>query len=210
VAGRPFLAWVLDHLAANGVRRVVLSVGDRHGAIQDHFGDRFGAPSGPLALAYCVEERPLGTGGAIHAALGACATDPVLVVNGDTLFDIDLKPLLARHRIAGRPLTMALHRAADTARYGRVGVTDGIVTGFEEKGVHGPGPGPGWINAGLYVVSARLFDRFDLPAAFSFENDLLAPHLAALAPAAHEADGYFIDIGVPADYRRARAELAAW
>lgn len=201
VAGRPFLAWVLDHLAAQGVRRAVLSVGARHRAIQDHFGDRHG----PIRLAYGVEARPLGTGGAIRAALAYCASDPVLVVNGDTLFEIDLGALLARHLAGGRALTLALHGADDTARYGRVAVTGGIVTAFEEKGPAGPGP----INAGLYVVARRLFDGFRLPTAFSFEEELLAPHLAALAPAAHEADGYFIDIGVPEDYRRARAELAA-
>jgi len=201
VAGLPFLAWVLDHLAAQGVRRAVLAVGYRHEAIRDHFGARHRG----MRLAYAVEPRPLGTGGAIRAALAECTTDPVLVVNGDTLFEIDLSPLLARHRAAGRSLTMALCRVPDTARYGRVAVTDGVVTGFEEKGASGPGR----INAGVYVLSARLFDGYVLPAAFSFEEELLAPHVAALAPAVHEAEGYFVDIGVPDDYRRARAELAA-
>jgi D-glycero-alpha-D-manno-heptose 1-phosphate guanylyltransferase len=200
VAGRPFLAWVLDHLAAQGVRRAVLSVGARHGAIRESFGDRYG----PVRLAYSVESRPLGTGGAVRAALAYCATDPVLVVNGDTLFAIDLWALLARHLRGGRSLTMALAPVADTARYGRVAVADGTVTAFEEKGVSGPGP----INAGVYVLSAALFDGLLLPAAFSLEADLLAPHLAHLAPAAHEAEGYFIDIGVPEDYRRAGMELA--
>jgi D-glycero-alpha-D-manno-heptose 1-phosphate guanylyltransferase len=209
VAGRPFLAWVLDHLARQGVRRAVLAVGFRHGAIQEYFGDHFGNRHGPIRLTYSVEPRPLGTGGALRAALTRCATDPVLVVNGDTLFEIDLEPLLACHRAAGRSLTMALCLAPDTARYGRVAVADGIVTGFDEKGPSGAGLGAGCINAGLYVVSARLFDGLALPAAFSFEDDLLAPHLAAVAPAAFEATGYFIDIGVPDDYRRARAELAA-
>jgi D-glycero-alpha-D-manno-heptose 1-phosphate guanylyltransferase len=200
VAGLPFLAWVLDHLAAQGVRRAVLSVGYRHEAIQDHFGDRHG----PIRLAYSVEPRPLGTGGAIRAALAHCASDPVLVVHGDTLFEIDLGCLLARHRAGGRALTMALCPVPDTARYGRVAVTDGTVTGFEEKGP----AGPGLINAGVYVLSARLFAGYIAPPAFSFEREFLAPHLAALAPAAHVADGYFIDIGVPDDYRRAAAELA--
>lgn len=205
VAGRPFLAWVLDHLATQGVRRAVLAVGYRHEAIRDHFGDRYGA----MHLAYAVEPRPLGTGGALRAALARCATDPVLVVNGDTLFTIDLGALVAHHRAAGRLLTLALYHAPDTARYGRVAVTHGFVTGFEEKGPTGPGLGAGLINAGVYVVSARLFDGLAVPAAFSFEEDFLAPRVAALAPAAHAAVGYFIDIGIPDDYRRARAELAA-
>lgn len=201
VAGRPFLALVLDHLAAQGVRHAVLAVGYRHEAIRAHFGDRHG----PVRLDYAVEHRPLGTGGAIRLATRLAETDPVLVVNGDTLFDLELAPLLARHRAAGRPLTVALRGTNDTARYGAVAVAGGRVVGFAEKGRHGPG----LINAGMYVMAADFVERFGLPPAFSFEHDLLMRRLEEIGPAAHEAAGYFVDIGVPESYRRARTELAS-
>src|SRR5438094_528454 len=71
VCGRPFLAHLLDQLAGQGVRRVVLCTGYRGEQVEAAFGDAYGA----LALDYSPEPEPLGTGGALRLALPRVAAD---------------------------------------------------------------------------------------------------------------------------------------
>ena len=74
------------------------------------------------------------------------------------------------------------------------------IRGFSEKGRSGPGT----INGGTYLLSPDLFNRYSFPPAFSFETDLLMPHVHEIRPLAFPAPGLFIDIGLPEDYHRAQ------
>ncbi len=201
VCGRPFLELLLGALRSKGLRRAVLSLGYRAEMISAHFGPRFGE----LELAYEVETTPLGTGGAMRRGLARCQGDAALVVNGDTLLDLELATLCARWSALRRPLLVACE-VPDTTRYGRLDVADGRLIAFTEKGT----PGPGWINSGHYVLPRELLADPALPQAFSFEADFLAPRLAQLDVAVFASRGDFIDIGVPEDYARAQTELARW
>lgn len=201
IGGRPFLAYLLDYLASQGVARVVISVGYRHEQIIGCFG----AAHGAMKLEYCVEDSPLGTGGAIRKSLGQVEGDSVFILNGDTLAAVDYAAMHAEQRARGAGLSMALKTVPDASRYGRVEVADGCVMRFQEKGY----AGPGLINLGVYLMGTGLMGTYDLPEKFSFEQDFLHPHLDSLRPVAHVSDDYFIDIGVPEDYRRAERELPA-
>ena len=205
VAGKPFLELLLGALRSKGVRRAVLSLGHRAEIIRAHFGTSFETRFGDMAIAYVVENHPLGTGGAIRVGLAQCHGDAALVVNGDTLLDLDVGAVAAHWRAVRRPLLVACH-VDDTSRYGRVEAAAGRLVGFAEKGV----AGPGWINSGHYVLPRTLFDGHDLPEAFSFENDFVVPRLRSLEFQVVESAGSFIDIGVPEDYRRAQIELRRW
>jgi D-glycero-alpha-D-manno-heptose 1-phosphate guanylyltransferase len=157
-----------------------------------------------LPLTYVVEESPLGTGGAIREALRHVNGSSALVMNGDTYVKLDFAAMFSRHLRGESPITMAVTKVDDTARYGGVVVKDQRVVGFVEKGKKGPG----WINAGVYVLS-RNFPWPQLFASrFSFENDVLTPFLTDLRPTAFPHTGYFLDIGVPEDLDRAQIELA--
>jgi D-glycero-alpha-D-manno-heptose 1-phosphate guanylyltransferase len=201
VAGRPFLAWILDQLSGAGLARVILAVGYKHELVSECFGDSFGS----LHIDYAVEDRPLGTGGAIRNALRASAAADVFVLNGDSFVSVDLRALYEAHDAAGVSLSIVTARVADTARYGQVIVANNRVAGFGEKG----SSGEGLVNAGVYLADRRLFDAFSLPESFSFEKDILAAHVGDLRPLAFPADGSFIDIGVPEDYMRAQRMFAA-
>jgi D-glycero-alpha-D-manno-heptose 1-phosphate guanylyltransferase len=192
VNGVPFLEYLLSALARQGVHRVVLSVGYLHEVIERHFGSRFGA----MAVDYAIENEPLGTGGAIRCALRVADKGPCFVLNGDTFVGIDLVAMKAAHTGA---LTIGVFDVDDVGRYGALAIDDGVVRGFVEKGAKGPGA----INAGVYLLGDDLFDRWPLPARFSFENDFLMPHVGELAPRVFRATGPFLDIGVPDDYRAA-------
>jgi D-glycero-alpha-D-manno-heptose 1-phosphate guanylyltransferase len=200
VAGRPFLAILLGQLRAQGFTSVVLSVGYRHEMIRDAFGER----SDGMALAYAVEDRPLGTGGAIRLAARACSEADVFVLNGDSYTELDFAAMQARHRDADASLTVCTVEVADAARYGRVLVEDARLAGFSEKGA----AGPGLINAGVYLMRRELLETLALPEVFSFENDVLAARLGELRPLVYPTRGRFIDIGVPGDYARAQDMFA--
>jgi D-glycero-alpha-D-manno-heptose 1-phosphate guanylyltransferase len=196
VAGRPFLAWILDRLADAGFRRVVLAVGYRHETIRDFFGLSYRG----VELAYSVEDAPLGTGGAIRLALGHVDESPVFVLNGDTYLEADYAAMLAAHVTHGVELTVAVARVADVSRYGSLEIKDDRICGFLEKGSQGPG----YINAGVYLMARGLVETIPVGTGHSFENELLMPRVAELRPLAFRADGLFIDIGVPEDYERAQ------
>jgi D-glycero-alpha-D-manno-heptose 1-phosphate guanylyltransferase len=200
VAGRPFLAYILDALAEAGFESVVLAVGYRHEAIRDHFGDHHRG----LALRYSVESSPLGTGGALRLALDQVEADPVFVLNGDTWLELDYHTMLAAHQAAGARLSVAACRVPDVGRYGRLEVTSERIVGFREKGERGPG----LINAGTYLVSTEVLARIPASRPHSFEQELLMAQVAELQPLAFVTAGLFIDIGVPEDYARAQTLLA--
>lgn len=206
VAGRPFLEILLRQLERAGCARTILSVGYLHEVIERHFGAEFSG----VKIDYAVEHAPLGTGGAIRVALGMAQEKSVLVLNGDTFLDADYAAMLRFHAYEGTALSMAVTHCANVARYGGVmieGAPDGMrVTGFQEKGR----AGPGWINAGAYVIDREMQWPASLTEKFSFESDFLAPEIEFVAPAPYAVQGFFLDIGVPEDLDRAQTELAAF
>ena len=200
VAGRPFLAWILDRLVDAGFAQVVLAVGYRHESIGEFFGQRYRG----MPLRYSVEDRPLGTGGAIRLAADQVDESPVFVLNGDTCLDLDHHAMWRAHAQAGATMSMAVCQVPDAARYGALEVQGGRVCGFVAKGREGPG----LINAGTYLLSAALLQAIPTGRPFSFEQDLLMPRVDEIRPLAFVAEGLFIDIGVPEDYARAQALFA--
>jgi len=206
VAGRPFLAWLLDDLADAGFARVILSVGHLGEMIRSTFGNAYRS----LELAYAVETSPLGTGGAMRNALAAASSPngPVWALNGDSIVRLSYANMWTQHekqRANPLAITMAVTRAENARRYGALQIEGGRVISLTPRGDPRPGP----INAGTYLVHRKLFDEWSLPAAFSFEADFLARFTDLLEIAAFEPDGWFIDIGTPDDYDRAQVELPA-
>jgi len=200
VAGRPFLEVLLKRLHTSGVTRVILSVGYLGGMIVDHFGEEFQG----LELSYSVETEPLGTGGATRKSLDMAVSNSVLVLNGDTMVDVDYSTMLRRHIELGASVSVALTQVADTARYGRVVVNGDRIVDFAEKSARGAGQ----INAGVYGLNRDLFTACPMPDVFSLERDFLVPYVRELQPLAFETSGYFIDIGTPEDLSRAQVELS--
>lgn len=211
----PFLDIVLEKLLAHSViDRVVLAVGYKREVVQNYFGDR----AYNRKVVYAVENSPLGTGGGIMNALAHTRSQEVLVLNGDTLFDVDIHAMVESHRQQRADLTLALKPMQDFSRYGTVrlesnddigagGRTNGgRIVGFEEKQYRREG----LINGGVYLLNQTLFDGLPkpLPHQFSFETDFLEVYLNQLNIYGFESSGYFIDIGIPEDYQRAQHELA--
>ena len=185
VAGRPFLAWILDRLVDADFERAVLAVGYRHEVIRDHFGEAYHG----MALYYSIENTPLGTGGAIRLAADHVTASEVFVLNGDTYLVLDYRAMLAAHRQSASRLSVAVCSVPDVSRYGALELDSGHVHGFLEKGR----TGPGLINAGVYLLASDILRQIPAGKPFSFEQQLLVPRIGELRPLAFHAGGRFID-----------------
>lgn len=200
VAGRPFLAWVLDALSAGGLRRVILAAGHMADVVERTIGKRWN----DMDVVVVVEPEALGTGGAVRFAARALLGDWTHVVNGDTFLRYDPRALEAATRALDASMGIALAHVPDVARYGAVDVRDGRVVAFHEKG----GQGPGRINAGCYFLGPDALAALPDKAVFSFERDVLPVLAARGAIAAFDDTRDFIDIGVPDDFARAQQWFA--
>jgi D-glycero-alpha-D-manno-heptose 1-phosphate guanylyltransferase len=200
VAGRPFLAWVLDHLAANGIRRVILATGYMSERIEQAIGREWQS----MAVEYSVETSALGTGGAVRQARDRLLGGSAHILNGDTFLRYGPALLEEATHAAATQIGVALAQVEDVSRYGAVVVCGGLVRRFEEKG----GSGPGLINAGSYFLTRTALDGLPDRLAFSLETEVLQPQAAAGAIAGFAGTTDFIDIGVPLDYGRAQQVFA--
>jgi len=130
VAGRPFLDYILLYLKSNGIQKVVLSVGYLHEKIFDHFKYIFE----DIELAYSIENEPLGTGGGIKKALSYTDDNDVLIVNGDTYFDVPILQMQNMHKSNDAFVTIALKPMQNVDRYGSVEInSDNRIIKFIEK-----------------------------------------------------------------------------
>jgi D-glycero-alpha-D-manno-heptose 1-phosphate guanylyltransferase len=200
-AGRPFLAWWLDALDAQGFRDIVLCTGFRAGQVSETFG----STHGNLRIRYSVETQPLGTGGALRQALSLFASDPILVLNGDSFCHANLRAFVEEHVQRKARTSLVLASVADISRFGVVSFrTDGLVETFHEKnGRHVPG----WINSGIYLFSPHLLASLPVGQNISLEKDVL-PRWIPEGIQGHPCHGQFIDIGTPESLAEADAFFA--
>lgn len=206
IGDRPFLDYLLGWLRSEGVHRVVLCVGYKRTQIQRFVGN---GGRWNLQVAYAVEKELLGTGGAIKNAETLIDTDNVFVVNGDTMLDVSLKDLNDFHRDRKGWLTVAAVKVPQQDRYGTLEFgRGGNVTGFTEKGVaRHRTRGRHTINGGVYVLKTKLLKTIQGQGPISLEKHIF-PKLAAKGRAyGYVTNSYFVDIGIPKDFRRAKVEL---
>ena len=201
VFGKPFLSYVLDRLAEAGVQRVVLATGYKHESIEAWFGSVYRE----MEIVYSQENTPLFTGGAIRQAAKKLESRNFIVLNGDTLFDIDFQQFYNFHNAHNAFLSVALRHVEDTARYGSVQCEGDRITAFREK-VDSCGAGD--INGGIYAINRDWLMGLDMPEKFSFEKELMQPLAGQEGFYGLSFNAYFIDIGIPEDYWRAQKEFA--
>jgi len=198
IAGKPFLELLLQGLSKGGFERVILALGFMADKVQDYFGNSFAG----MEIVSVVEPKPLGTGGAALLAMKEVLSDHVFIFNGDTYLDVNHIGIEAHWNSYRRPIIVGC-AVQDTARYGRLIIDKGRVTGFTEKGV----AGPGLINAGCYVFPKDQMDPASLGSVFSLEQDFLIPLVNNARVDVFETQGCFIDIGIPDDFLQAQSLL---
>jgi mannose-1-phosphate guanylyltransferase len=199
---RPFIAFMLDWLRSHGVDDVVMSCGHLAGGVRDVLGD--GASVG-VRLRYLEEPRPLGTGGALKFAEDLL-DERFLMLNGDTLTDLDLTAQIAAHEASGARATLALYPVEDPSSYGLVRLNaDSSVREFVEK------PAPDQIDtnnisAGAYVLERSVLSLLVHGERASIERDVF-PRLVGDGLFGHVGSGYWMDIGTPERYLEATFDI---
>jgi len=196
INGRPFLLLLLEQLAAAGVRRAVLCTGHMAEQVETLLGPSYKN----LRLSYSREESPLGTGGALRHALPRLDSGLVLAMNGDSFVEADLRAFAAWHRQRGGPASLLLARVPDAGRYGQITLSaqDEVVR-FDEKGASA---GPGWINAGVYLLDREIIAALPEGRPCSLERGVF-PGLTDGRLCGWRGGGRFIDIGTPESYQAA-------
>lgn len=208
VNGDPLALRVVRWLAGHGHTRVVVNLHHHPETITRQLGD--GRDLG-AHVRYSWEQPVLGSAGGPRHALPLLtdgSADPFLLVNGDTLTNLDLDGLIAAHARSGALVTMALIPNPRPDKYGGVRVSDdGRVTGFTRPGT----AGESFHFIGVQVAEPRAF--VDLPDGVPAESvNALYPRLMtgeARCIAAFVSGASFRDIGTPADYLATSLELAA-
>jgi D-glycero-alpha-D-manno-heptose 1-phosphate guanylyltransferase len=196
VCGKPFLHYILQNLVQQKIERIILAVGYKHEVIINYFGNKFQTAD----LIYSVEDEPLGTGGGIRKAVEKAVGERVLIINGDTYFDLSFNELDQFHSNGNFDLTMCLKPMEHFDRYGNVTVDQNKVTGMKEK----QSCDSGLINGGVYLINREIIEIFPAGSKFSFEKDFLEKEVNRLKFGAFISDKYFIDIGIPDDYEKAQ------
>ena len=199
VNNRPFLDYLLDYLIINKVKSVIFSVYYKYNLIKKHYGNSYKG----ITISYSIDNAELGTGGAINAALLMACDDHVLVINGDTYFDVNLKNLFKEHYKNDNDITFSLKPMKNFNRYGFVKTDlNGEVLSLEEKKYRVEGE----IDGGIYLIKKTIFSEYENNKKFSF-NDFIVTNLKNLKVGSLLCDKLFIDIGTPEDYEKAHKVL---
>jgi D-glycero-alpha-D-manno-heptose 1-phosphate guanylyltransferase len=201
VVDKPFLHYVVKQLMQQGIQRIVFSVGYKSEYIIDYFSNKdFG-----IEMLFQKESEPLGTGGGIKYAMQACQSSDVLVLNGDTYFDIDFSLLHNLYLEKKAKAALALRFVADAGRYGQVSVDkQNTIVAFEEKNLSAIKAG--CINGGTYILNKNYFIE-NTNTKFSIEKDFFEKQVEQGILVGHVYDSYFIDIGIPEDYYKANEDF---
>lgn len=194
IEGRPFMEYVVHELTKSGIDRIVFAVGYKGSMVEEYFGD--GSDFG-VQVSYAYEETLLGTAGAIRNAGRLVQGEQVYVLNADTFYQIDygrLKGLLDEKNL---DMALVLRQVPDISRYGEAVLTDGMLTGFNEKS---PEERPGTINGGIYLLKKSLIEEIP-EGKVSLENEMIPKWMReGKRLGGFVNEGYFIDIGIPEAY----------
>lgn len=198
VLGKPFLEHLMSYWVRQGVTRFLISVGYKRELIKSYFGNCYkGVP-----VNYIEEEVPLGTGGGLLLALKEL-NEPILLLNGDTLFKINLKTLINFHRHNNAKWTCALFRADEANRYGRVRLDSSKRICSLDSGNGNVGE---LANGGVYYLETNILknEKFIVGQKYSLEDEVIPLLLeSGIEFYGLEDSGQFLDIGIPSDYIRA-------
>lgn len=200
VNGKPFLHYIFTYLQEQGCNRVILSLGYKHEIITMWLKEH----SWPFEIDHVIEYEPLGTGGGIQLAMKEAKEKNVIVLNGDTMFKVDLNDMITFQSYMSADASVALKEMKDFDRYGVVKIDDDHrIISFEEKQQRAAG----LINGGVYIINKEAFLNKGLPERFSFEKEYLEAFVGEGKLYGYKSGSYFIDIGIPQDYEQAQEDF---
>nr|WP_305182376.1 HAD-IIIA family hydrolase [uncultured Schaedlerella sp.] len=196
LSGKPVLEYEIQNIKEQGYQEIILVVGYLKHAIMEYFGD--GAKWG-MTIRYIEEDVPLGTGGALYYLKKE--KEDILLLNGDIVFDIDIRRMYAWHLKHGGIVTLLTHPNAHP-------YDSGIIIADEEDRVsdwlHKEEPRLWYqnrVNAGIHMISPRIFNRkyglFQELKKLDLDRDILEPLTETGEVYAYNSPEYVKDMGTP-------------
>jgi len=192
INGKPFLFYLVNLMRKQGFRDFVFITSFKHEVIENYFkdGEDFG-----INIKYSIQDKPYGTGGNLVTALDKIESQEFLVLNGDTIFNIDFNLFIQKHKENNSKNSIALKKISYPGRYGIVEVDDkNKITKFSEKKRI---EGEALINGGAYILNKSDFCNFEKKTFISLEENIF-PNLDLKG---FEMGGKFIDIGTLDSYK---------
>ena len=166
IAGRPFLALLVEYVSHHGFRRFIFCTGYKGDWIERYYEKE----EGRLCCLFSREEVPLGTAGAIKKAESLIRSETFLVLNGDSWCEVDLEEFVRFHRVKGAVLSMVSASVESSSGYGMIELdNDQSVLRFGEKTNK---PGKTLINAGIYLFQKEVLREIPEGRKWSLEYDL--------------------------------------
>jgi len=207
IAGHPLIVWNLLLLRRHGVTDVIINLHHLGHLIEEALGD--GSPFN-MRIAYSKEPMLLGTGGGLKQVEPFFNGEPFFVLNGDTLFDLDLGAMAVAHRRSRAVATMALRADPDPDRWGAVEVdARQYVIRINGRGRTAGGPASKRMFAGVHLMHPRLL----ADVTPGRESSIIEAYVRAIqggeTVAGIELSGYWSDIGTPERYAQAQRDAEA-
>jgi mannose-1-phosphate guanylyltransferase len=202
VVNKPLLQWIFERLAQSGVDEAILAVN----ALTQFYIRQQHLPKCGLKIRYSIDppKTPLGTGGPIKKAQRILGRDePFLVLNGDIFADINFRDIVETHKKCGALATIALCEVEDPCAFGVAELENGAcIKNFVEKPAPGEAPS-NLINAGVYVLSPKVFDYIPKGKHVSMEREIFPMLVAEKKLFGYPINGLWMDIGKPQEYLEA-------
>ena len=206
VAGVPLIRRIVAWLVSRGVDDLVLNLHYRPETLTAVLGD--GRDLG-ARVRYSWEPTILGSAGGPRLARAIVGAETFLIVNGDTLTDVDVAQLADAHAASGALVTLALVPNREFLQYGGVLLdADGRVTGFIGRG---PAAAGSYHYVGVQAIARRVFDGVTPGVAARSIGGMYDPFIASQPGSIRGvvSDATFYDVGTPADYWRTSQAFAS-
>ncbi|MFH1403532.1 MAG: sugar phosphate nucleotidyltransferase [Candidatus Altiarchaeota archaeon] len=199
LVNKPVLYHILDHLKMHGVTEVFLTTNYLRGQVVDSVGGEYNG----VKINYPLEEQPLGTAGCVRN-IREGLDETFLVIQGDTITDIDISSLVKSHRFYSGLCTIAGFFVEDPWNYGIMELDDaGRVRHFHEKPMVDDCKS-NLANTGIYVLEPEALDFVPARTFFDFAKDLFPRLLERESIYGKEFSGFWVDVGQPGGFIRAR------
>lgn len=201
---RPFLDILIDYLITYSMGKIILSTGFKSQFIRDYYENERKIPN----LVFSDEDIPLGTAGALRKACKLVSSDLILVLNGDSFCEVDLKDLINFHKFKKASISLVLSKvdsslnqnAAGNFNFGTVLINENSeIQSFKEKVST---EGVVYVNSGVYLIQRKLLSLIPDNVKFSLEYDFF-PDLINNSFYGYVTNQSFIDIGTKERFQNA-------
>lgn len=201
---RPFLDIIITHMASFGFRRFILGLGYKGDFIRRYYSRK---PVEGLKIIFSQEDKPLGTAGAVKKAKALIGSSCFFVLNGDSFCQFKPQDFLSFHKRKKALATILLKRlTGDIKDYGKVKIDrSSRIISFQEKNGNAK---KCLISSGVYLFDKKIFSLMPRQGSFSLEHDLF-PNAIGKGLFGYTGCGYFIDIGTPDRYFKAKTHFEA-